>query len=113
MKHRINTPKRLMTYAAEGKVTKHALASVLARQPRNTFLKACAKIERQYTIDCAAEQDPCLESGCSAEGEICLAPLLRAGKEYHKACASEWSKLFVNAANRVSGWEAEVAGWEI
>ena len=112
MNHRINTPKRLMTYAAEGRLTKHALASVLNADSRSAFLRACAQIERQYTLDCAATNDPCLESGCSAEGEICLAPLLRAGTEYHKACASVWTKLFVDAENRVRGWEADVANWD-
>ena len=113
MRHRINTPKRLMTYAAEGKVSKAGMASVLAMKPRNDFLRECAKIERQYTVECAAQNDPCLESGCSAEGEICLAPLIRAGSEYKKACAVAWQRLFVKAENRVCGWEADVAGWDV
>ena len=32
--------------------------------------------------------------------EVCLQPLLRAGTEYHKACAAEWVKLFANRENR-------------
>jgi hypothetical protein len=34
------------------------------------------------------------------DGEVCLQPLLRAGTEYHKACAAEWTKLFVIRENR-------------
>ena len=113
MATRISTPKRLMTYATEGRLTKSALASVLKRSPRSAFLSACATIERQYTVECAAANDPCLESGCSAEGEICLAPLLRAGAQYQKACGAEWRKLFADAQNRLQGWEADVAGWDL
>jgi len=96
----LDTPERLMTYAAEGRLTKHALATLLTVKPRRVFLDACAAIEKKYTDDCAAANDPCLESGCAAEGEVCLEPLLRAGSEYHKACAAEWVKLYVNGANR-------------
>ena len=96
----LDTPERLMALAAEGRLTKHALSALLAVQPRHVFLDACAAIEKNYTDDCAAANDPCLESGCSMDGEVCLEPLLRAGTEYHKACAAEWVKLFANRENR-------------
>ena len=96
----LETPERLMALAAEGRLTKHALATRLAAQPRQVFLEACAVIERKYTEDCAASKDLCLESGCSMAGEVCLQPLLKAGTEYHKACAAEWVKLFANRENR-------------
>ena len=61
--------------------------------------------EKKYTDDCAAEHDPCLESGCAVEGEICLQPLLKAGIEYQKACAAEWIKMFENPRNRIEAWK--------
>ena len=63
---------------------------------RRLFLDACARIEKAYTAECAATNDPCLESGCAidqAAGEVCLQPLLRAGRDYDAACAAEWVKL--------------------
>ena len=65
----IETPEQVMSYAAEGRLSKHALASLLTAQARRPFLNACAAIEMKYTDDCRALNDPCLESGCSAEGE--------------------------------------------
>ncbi len=100
METELNTPQ-LMKFAEEGRLTKHALATMLTPESRRQFLEACAAIERKYTEDCTAQKDPCLESGCSAEGEICLQPLLRAGTEYHKACAAEWAKLFARRENRL------------
>jgi hypothetical protein len=94
--------QQLLRYAEEGRLTKHALATMLKPEPRQQFLKACAVIEKKFTDDCAAAKDPCLESGCSAEGEICLQPLLRAGTEYHRAYAAEWAKLFASSENRQS-----------
>ena len=38
----------------------------------------------------------CLESGCAidqAAGEVCLQPLLRAGRDYDAACSGQWVKL--------------------
>jgi hypothetical protein len=64
------------------------------------FLDACAVIEKTYTDECRAANDPCLESGCSMDGETCLEPLMSAGTEYHKACAAEWIKLFVHREHR-------------
>jgi hypothetical protein len=65
------------------------------------------EIERRYTEACTAKNDPCLESGCSVEGEdeICLQPLLNAGIEYQKACAAEWIKLFRVPRNRIDAWK--------
>ena len=100
MEAELKTPQ-LMKFAEEGRLTKHALATMLTPDSRRLFLDACAAIERKYTEDCAAQKDPCLESGCSAEGEICLQPLLRASTEYHKACAAEWAKLFARHENRL------------
>jgi hypothetical protein len=95
----LDTPERLMRFAAEGRLTKHALARLLTEQPRRVFLDACAAIELKYTDDCSAKE-PCLESGCSMEGEACLQPLLRANTEFHKACATEWVALFATRENR-------------
>jgi len=100
MEEQFDTPQ-LLKYAQEGRLTKHALASMLTPEPRRRFLEACAAIEKKYTDDCAAAKDPCLASGCSVEGEICLQPLLRAGTEYHKACAAEWEKLYARRENRL------------
>jgi hypothetical protein len=113
MANRINTPRRLMTRASKGHLTKHALAGVLTTASRHQFLEACERIERQYTVECAAANSPCLDSGCSVDGEICLAPLLRAGNDYQRACGTEWAKLFAVPENRVAGWEMDVAGWNV
>src|SRR5579872_4294392 len=84
------TPETLMKLAEEGHLSKAVLAESLSVEKRKPFLEACARIERTYTEECTAKNDPCLESGCSVVGEICLQPLLNAGLEYHKACAAEW-----------------------
>ena len=94
------SPDRLMTYAVEGRLTKHALATHLSAESRRGFLDACAAIEKKYTDECTAANDPCLESGCALEGDVCLQPLLRAGTDYHRACGAEWVKLFADRANR-------------
>jgi hypothetical protein len=73
----------------------------LTPEAREKFLEACAIIEKKYTDECADSGDPCLESGCSAKGEICLQPLLRAGTEYHKKCGAEWAKLYFHEKNRI------------
>ncbi|MBI3492405.1 MAG: hypothetical protein HY047_11590 [Acidobacteria bacterium] len=98
----------LMTAAAEGRLSKDELASLLNPGFRQPFLKACAVIEERYTEECAAQNDPCLESGCAVsvvEGEACLQPLLRVGTEYHKACAAEWIKVFRNPNARIEIWK--------
>jgi hypothetical protein len=93
--------EQLLKFAEEGRLTKEALAAMLAPEPRGRFLESCASIEKKYTEDCTAKNDPCLESGCSAEGEICLQPLLCAGPEYYKACAAEWARLYTHPENRL------------
>jgi hypothetical protein len=100
----VGTPERLIQFAANGHLPKAALLDLITSSKRQVFLDACAVIEKKFTEDCAAANDPCLESGCAVEGEICLQPLLRAGKEYHKACAAQWIKIFANRRNRIDVW---------
>ena len=101
--------QELLKFAEEGRLTKHALGTMLVPGARRQFLESCGAIEKKYTDDCAAMKDPCLESGCSVEGEICLQPLLRAGTEYHKAYAAEWAKLFGDEENRLTSSAGIVA----
>lgn len=103
----LGTPEKLMDFVAERPVSKQALASLLDARIRPSYLDACARIEKTYTAECAAANDPCLESGCSidqAEGEICLQPLLNARSDYYEACAAEWIKLFRSPRNRIETW---------
>jgi len=102
----VGTPERLMTFAANGQLSKGALASLLTIESRPRFLQNCARIERAYTDACRARRQPCLASGCSVEGEdeTCLQPLLEAGVEYRKQCAAEWITAFRAPANRVVIW---------
>jgi len=102
---RLDSPETLMTFAEEGHLTKGILVQLLDVESRQAYLDACAVIEKKYTEDCTAMNDPCLESGCAVEGEICLQPLLRAGTEYHKACAAEWIKLFADPRHRIDAWK--------
>ena len=105
---RVGTPKRLMQFAEGGHLSKGVLVNLLDVENRRPYLEACAAIEKKYTEECTARNDPCLESGCSidqAAGEICLQPLLRAGVDYHKACAAEWIKLFRRPKNRIDAWK--------
>jgi hypothetical protein len=85
--------QQLLTDARAGRLTKQALADQLTGDRRRRFLTACAAIEKTFTAACTASHDPCLESGCSLEGEICLEPLMRAEEEYQKACGAEWLKI--------------------
>ena len=101
----VETPADLMAFAEEGRLPKQVLASLLTPESRQHYLDACAAIERHYTEACTASNDPCLEGGCAAEGEICLQPLLRAEVDYQKACTAEWMKLFENPANRIDAWK--------
>jgi hypothetical protein len=78
--------------AHAGRLSKQELAELLAPEQRGAFLAACAAIEKKGTEECAAANDPCLESGCAVEGEVCLQPLLRAETEYQAACGAEWIK---------------------
>jgi hypothetical protein len=105
MNHCVGTPKRLTQFAANGHLPKAALLDLITPPKRQAFLDACAVIEKKFTDDCAAANDPCLESGCAVEGEVCLQPLLRAGNEYHKACAAQWIKIFANRRNRIDVWK--------
>lgn len=105
----LDTPEQLVTYAIEGRLSKHELARVLTVDARRVYFDACAAIELNYTHDCGA-LDPCLECGCSAEGERCLQPLLRAGTDYHKACGAEWATLFADRGNRDASWTVTLSG---
>jgi hypothetical protein len=109
----LDTPEQVMTCAIEGRLSKHALASLLTLDARRVFFDACGAIEQKYTDDCRAMNDPCLESGCSAEGERCLQPLLRAGTDYHKACGVEWATLFVERGNRDASWKVTLSGYDL
>ena len=102
----VGTPGKLMEFAAEGRLPKSVLLQLLAAETRRTYLEACAAIEKQYTDECAASKDPCLESGCAVEGEVCLQPLLRDGSGYRKKCAAVWIELFANPRNRVEAWRS-------
>jgi hypothetical protein len=104
---RVGSPDRLMKFAEEGHLPKHILVTLLNLDQRRPYLDACTQIERRYTEACTAQNDPCLESGCSVEGEdeVCLQPLLNAGIEYRQACAAEWLKLFRAPANRIDAWK--------
>jgi hypothetical protein len=99
---------QVMAHAMAGRFAKDALASMLTMSSRPAFLEACARIEQRYTEACASAHDPCLESGCSCEDEICLQPLLRADAEYRKACGAEWVRLFADAANRDRFWAVAI-----
>ena len=101
MDTKTRTVDELMALAAEGRLTKAELADLLAVDQRRPFLDACAHLEKNYTEDCPGmDHGPCLESGCSAEGEICLQPLLHAGSAYQKACAEVWLPIFRDPKNR-------------
>jgi hypothetical protein len=100
----VGSARKLMTFAAEGHLTKQILGSLLRADDAQTYLDACSVIEHKYTADCAAKDDPCLESGCALEGEVCLEPLLQAGAEYHKACGAAWSVVFENPQHRTQSW---------
>jgi len=107
MSQQIGSPDLLMRFADEGHLPKQVLANLLTLDQRQRFLNACTQVERQYTQECTASTEPCLESGCSVAGgnEICLQPILRAGIDYHRGCAAEWLKLFRDSRNRVDAWQ--------
>jgi hypothetical protein len=75
--------------------TKQQLAARLSPDVRKVFLARCAEIEKRLTRACGDSHDPCLESGCSLEGEdeACLQPVLRAGAEYDEACERVFAEL--------------------
>jgi hypothetical protein len=101
---RFGTPTKLIASAQEGALSKLELADLLTLSSRQRYLAACAVIEKRFTERCTAANDPCLEGGCASEGEYCLEPLMRAGAEYHKACAAEWIAAFADPDNRVPAW---------
>lgn len=105
----IETPEALMLRALDGRFSKQELAALLAPTSRPDFLEACGFIERRLTEACRAAGDPCLESGCSCEGEACLQPVLRADTDYLRACGTEWVKLFADAHNRDHEWRNTAA----
>src|SRR5262245_45008595 len=109
----LTSPEQVIACAIDGRLSKHALAGLLTRDARIAFADACARIEQQYTNECRDLDDPCLESGCSADGERCLQPLLRAGVDYYKKCGAEWAKLFADSANRDGSWKATLSHYEI
>ena len=78
--------------AREGRLSKDTLAGLLEGKSRSEFLAACAQIEKRFTEECTATGDPCLDSGCALEGEICLQPLLQDESAYLKALGAEWIK---------------------
>ena len=96
----INSAEGLIQRAQDGLLSKADMADLLAPDPRWSFLEKCAQIERNLTKSCAAEGDFCLESGCALEGEACLEALMKAGPEYHKACARLWTPIFGDPQNR-------------
>jgi hypothetical protein len=100
----VGSPDKLMTFASEGHLTKQVLGNLLGTDDARTYLAACTAIEHQYTTDCAASDDHCMESGCPVEGEICLEPLLKAGVAYHRACGAAWKTLFEDPQHRVRAW---------
>jgi len=106
-------PEHVMAYAVEGRLTKHELADLLTAPARRRFLNACDLIELKYTEACRALGDPCLASGCSAEGERCLQPLVLAGNDYDRDCGTEWATLFADSANRDPSWRVTAATLEV
>jgi hypothetical protein len=109
MRSAAETPETVMRYATEGRMSKQLLTSLLTPQSRPSFLAACAEIENAYTVACATSGNPCLSSGCSCEGEVCLEPLLRAGAEYQRKCGTEWAKLFADEHRRDGTWRLTVS----
>jgi hypothetical protein len=107
----IDRPEQVMQYAVDGHLTKHALASLLTPESRRTFFDACTAIEESYTAACGAKE-PCLESGCSCEGESCLQPLLRATTEYQSACGAVWATLFADGRHRDGAWRQTFSEYE-
>jgi hypothetical protein len=101
----VGAPERLVTLALEGGLTKLELAELLVPEKRQAFLDACAMIERRYTVECAAANDPCLEPGCAVGGEICLQPLIRNQVAYEKECSVEWATFFTDRRNRIDVWK--------
>lgn len=94
------TPDQIIERARAGQVPKLELAELLAPNARKTFLNFCTSIEKRYTEACTAQNDPCLESGCALEGEVCLQPLERAHPDYDRACGNAFVELYLDPKNR-------------
>lgn len=106
---RLGTPDRLMQFAEQGHLSKGVLAALLDLDGRRSFLDACAALEKHYTEACQATNEPCLEDGCAMDvgaGEVCLEPVMRAGIEYHRACAAAWAPIFADPHNRIPAWRS-------
>ena len=101
---KVGTPETLMSFAAEGHLSKLELAELLSPEKRKLYLDTCARFEKAITEACTAKNDPCLESGCALEGETCLNAILEAGDIYTTAYVSMWTALFINPDNRISVW---------
>lgn len=99
----VGSPEKLMTYAADGGLTKQVLGRLLRDDDALAYVDACTVIEKRYTAECG-RHSPCLETGCAADGEICLEPLLQAGQEYFRACGAAWSILFEDPRHRTAAW---------
>jgi hypothetical protein len=87
---RVGSPEKLMTFAAEGRLTKQVLKALLGRVDAATYLEACTAIEQQYTADCPPNDAPCLES--------------RERVEYQRACGAIWRTLFEDPRHRIKIW---------
>ena len=96
----IASPNQVIELARGGRISKLELAEFLNPNARKTFLNFCASIEKRYTEACTAKHDPCLESGCALEGEVCLQPLENAGVEYDRACGNAFVELYLDPRNR-------------
>ena len=97
----VASPSQVIERARAGEWSKFELAELLNSNARKTFLNFCGAIEKRYTEACTEAHDPCLESGCALEGEVCLQPLERAGVEYDRACGSAFVELYLDPKNRV------------
>ena len=96
----VASTNRLIEKARAGQLSKLELAEFLNPMARKSFLSHCASIEKRYTEACTETHDPCLESGCALEGEVCLQPLERAGVEYDRACGNAFVELYLDPKNR-------------
>ena len=100
----VGSPEKLMAFAEDGRLTKQVLGSLLGSDNGSAYLDRCTVIEKQYTADCAASDDLCMEAGCAVEGEVCLEPLLKAGREYRRACGAAWRIEFEDPQHRTPAW---------
>ncbi|HZR23368.1 MAG TPA: hypothetical protein VFA59_07270 [Vicinamibacterales bacterium] len=85
--------------------TKQELAERLSPEARKAFFSRCDDIEREFTVGCTCNNDPCMEGGCSVEGEdeTCLQPIERAGDDYYKAIDAAFETIYADPRNR-SRW---------